>query len=152
MSEVPVRFGIPYQIDRDVIEYPVGNGDTYIKHFTTAWVEVGEVDPQCQDGDLASPDYMSKGSSSSGRRSVIWEVDEFDSMDIELAHWDFDEEPMESDEEPEPIESDEEPYSMEVDSEEEPAETEFKMDSMDFEDELSDSSSESSGSNPDWVP
>ncbi|XP_056169587.1 probable LRR receptor-like serine/threonine-protein kinase At3g47570 [Syzygium oleosum] len=49
MSEVPVRFGIPLQIERAVTEYPVGNGDKYIRYYTLVWIDVGETHYQTHE-------------------------------------------------------------------------------------------------------
>lgn len=42
MTAVPVHFGIPYRIDQEETEYPVWNGDVYVRYLSTVWVDAGE--------------------------------------------------------------------------------------------------------------
>ncbi|XP_056164799.1 uncharacterized protein LOC130137467 [Syzygium oleosum] len=122
--------------------------------FDVPFNGLGDIDPQCADGDLANPEASFGEDSDDGHGPVIWEADESDPMDEEPVDWDSDPEPMDSDGEPEPMEQDPEPEGEpeEGDSEDESAEAESELDSIDSEAKLSDSSSESSGSDPDWVP
>ncbi|KAI6684137.1 hypothetical protein NL676_030050 [Syzygium grande] len=79
------------------------------------------MDPQCPNENLVSPKASPEGSSGSGAKPIVWEVDEPNPMDEEPGNWDSDPEPMEPDEELEPIGEDPEPEGEpeEMDYEEE---------------------------------
>ena len=171
MAVVRERFGIPDRIDRSVTEYPGWNGEAYIRYYTIVWVDeggpqlkahpylgwcyrdetgsygplrtfdtpfdgYGQWDPRPADGELVDPGTTSE--EETAPQPVIFEMD---TEEDEPMEW-------ESDLELEPMDLELEPV---VDSEEEPVETESEPDSMDSELE-SDDASESSGSDPDWLP
>ena len=173
MAAVRERFGIPNRIDRSVTEYPGWNGAAYIRYYTIVWVDEGEPqlkahvyldwcyrdetgsygplrafdipfdgygqwDPHPAGGELVDPGATSD--EDSDPPSDLFETDT-ESEGDESMEWESDPEPKPMDLEPEPVD----------DSEEEPVETESEPDSMDSEPEPDDAS-ESSGSDPDWLP
>ncbi|XP_056172645.1 uncharacterized protein LOC115664870 [Syzygium oleosum] len=46
MSDPPKRFEIPRHTEHSEVEYPVGDGEAYVKHTTVVWVDVGRPELQ----------------------------------------------------------------------------------------------------------
>ena len=182
MPEVPVRFGIPLELERSISVHPVGNGELYLRHYSLVWVEVGlghyetheyvawtfwdrfgeehgpirsmdipfngegELDRQGPDGDVIDIDMEASDSF-----DVAPEISE---EDEELGGVNF--EPAIEDPVPEPMEEEAvDPMDVEIDFPPPVPEAESESgDAMSSEEDpvISESSSESSGSDPDWIP
>ena len=177
-----MHFGIPLELERSISVHPVGNGELYLRHYSLVWVEVGsthyetheyiawnfwdhfgeehgplrsmdvpfngegELDPQCPDGDIVDTDMEVSYSF-----DVVPEVGE---EDKELGGVDF--EPVIEDSVPKPMEKEiVDPMDMEVDFQPQDPEMEIESGedmSSEEDPETSGSSSESLGSDPDWIP
>ncbi|XP_056172377.1 uncharacterized protein LOC130139446 [Syzygium oleosum] len=163
MPDAPVHFGVPRQLGRTTTDHPIGNGDVYVRFQTLILVDV---EPQCPDGEVVSPEASSNGSSSAGAEPVVWEMDDMEAgNEPEFMEQDVNQmgeaEPKamvldrEEDGEVAELGSDEEiglylDLELEPDSEDERTAAE-DMDSEESESQES-SSEESSESDPDWEP
>ena len=70
-----------------------------LRSFDIPFDTLGQWDPSTVNGEVLDPETPSEASSSLGRRPIIWEMDESDSMDEEPVDWDSNSELMESNEE-----------------------------------------------------
>ena len=167
---VPVRFGIPLDHEHIITSHPVGNGEVYLRHYSAVSVDVGTTHPQIHEyvawcyldpfgeetGPLRTMDvpFTMEGQldpQCPNGEIVDVEMDEEETIgpfawyepaeDEELGG--VDHEPVVEDPVVEPMEVDEaEPMDTEESEEETPSE----------DSEIPDSSSESDGSDPEWVP
>lgn len=49
MPDGPIHFGIPLQLGQERTEFPVGNGNAYIRYKTCILVDMGETYPHAHD-------------------------------------------------------------------------------------------------------